>query len=291
MTLTINKPKPAISHIDESISLESSAQYDLYLELGFDGITICVVDVNTGFSSALVHYQFQKISSLAALCDKSESIFTTNDIFKINFRKVYCSIINQKSTLVPVPVFEKGKEALLLGLNCSLDDDDLILINRFKQMDAVNIFAIPKPMRKVIQSHFPLAEFHHYSTALIENTLLENKMDQDKNVVLNIHPSHFEILIISQKTLLFYNTFNYSSAEDVLYYLLFVFEQFNISTDTIKVKVTGELDKHSSIYSLLYKYVRNINFGHRPASLKYCSKLESLPKHFYYSIYSLQLCV
>jgi hypothetical protein len=120
---------------------------------------------------------------------------------------------------------------------------------------------------------------------------LENKKNSETNVNVNIHISYFEIIITNQKSLLFYNTFHYTSAEDVVYYLLFVFEQFNLNPESIKVKITGELDKNSTIYSLLFKYIRELSFGQKPASLKYCSKLDTLPKHFFYSLYSLQLCV
>ena len=291
MTLTLSKPKPAHWLVDESLLAENDLQYDLFLEVGFEQFSVCVVEVNSKFSSALVQYHLQKVNSWVSLVEKLEEVFNGEDLFKRKYRKVHCSVINQKSTLVPSAVFEKEKEALLLGLNVSLEVEDLIYSERLKQMDAVNVFAISAVLKLGIQKQFPLVEFHHYSTALLENILLENKKNSDNNVVVNVHVSYFEIVLVNQKNLIFYNTFHYTCAEDVVYYLLFVFEQFNINAETIKVTITGELDRNSTIYSLLYKYVRELSFGQKPSSLKYCSKLETLPKHFFYSLYSLQLCV
>ncbi len=291
MPLTMNKPKPAHCHIDESLLVENDLQYDLFMEVGLEQFSVCVVDVNSRFTMALEQYHFQKVNTNASLVNKLEEVFNSDDLFKRIYRKVHCSIINQKSTLVPSPVFEKEKEAMLLGLNSALDTEDVIMSERLKQMEAVNIYAMDSGLRQTIRRQFPLVEFHHYSTALLENILFENKKKGENMVVVNIHVSNFEIVLVNQKSLIFYNTFHYTSAEDVVYYLLFVFEQFNINAEIIKVSITGELDKNSTIYALLYKYVREISFGQKPASLKYCSKLETLPKHFFYSLYSLQLCV
>ncbi len=291
MTLTMNKSKPAHSLIDESLLVGNELPYDLFLEVGMEQFSICVVEVDGKFSSALVQYHFQKVNSVAALIEKIQSVFESENLFKKKYRKVHCAIINQTSTLVPAPVFEKEKERLLLGLNCSLETDDVLFSERLKQTDAVNVFAIPLELKNCIQRQFPLVEFHHYSTALLENSLLENKKNSETNVVLNIHVSYFEIIIANQKSLVFYNTFRYTTAEDLVYYLLFVLEQFNLNPETVKIKITGELDKNSTIYSLLYKYIRELSFGQKPSSLKYGSKLDSLPKHFFYSLYSLQLCV
>ena len=291
MTITINKPRASISLIDESLFSEGGHQADLFLEVGLDAVTFCLVDVNTQFTGALIQYQFQKVLNYATLLEKLEDVFADADLLKRKFRKVHCSVVNQKSTLVPVPVFERGKEYLLLGLNCSLNGDDLVYSDKLKQVDALNIFAVPSDLKRFIVAQFPLAEFHHYSTSLLEGIMLDTKKTGDKRVVLNVHASYFEIVIAEQKSLLFYNTFRYQSAEDVVYYLLFVFEQFNINSENIRLTITGELDKQSAIYALLYKYVRNISFGERPATLKYAAKLDTIPKHFFFSIYSLQLCV
>src|SRR5271165_625411 len=107
MSLTITKPKPAHSLIDESLLAENDVQYDLFLEAGMEQFSICVVEVNGKYSVALEHYHFQKVNSVAALADKLSEIFGADDLFKRKYRKVHCAIINQKSTLVPAPVFEK----------------------------------------------------------------------------------------------------------------------------------------------------------------------------------------
>ncbi len=287
----MTKQKPAHSLIDESLFAENNLQYDLFLEAGYEQFSICVVEVNGKYTVALEQYHFQKVNSTTSLVNRITEIFAADDLFKRKFRKVHCAIINQQSTLVPAPVFEKGKERLLLGLNVSLEEDDLIFSERLKQTDAMNVFSIPLALKSCIQRQFSLVEYHHYSTALLDNILLENKKSSETSVNINIHISYFEIIITNQKSLLFYNTFHYTSAEDVVYYLLFVFEQFNLNPESIKVKITGELDKNSTIYTLLYKYVRELSFGRKPTSLKYCSKLDTLPKHFFYSLYSLQLCV
>src|ERR1019366_8028512 len=71
MSLTITKPKPAHSMIDESLLAENDLQYDLFLEVGYDQFAICVVEVNGKYSVALEQYHFQKVNTAAALAGVS----------------------------------------------------------------------------------------------------------------------------------------------------------------------------------------------------------------------------
>ena len=101
-----------------------------------------------------------------------------------------------------------------------------------------------------------------------------------------MHSERFEVLVINSGKLTFYNTFAYQTAEDFIYYLLFVFEQLKLNPETANVELLGELEKSSAVYQLLYKYIRNIKFGARPDAFDYSFKITSLPKQYYYSLFS-----
>ena len=71
----------------------------------------------------------------------------------------------------------------------------------------------------------------HASSPLIESLSLQFKHDLGKKVVLHIQYSHFEVVYYKDGNLQFYNSFNYTTGEDLIYYVLFVFEQLGLNQD------------------------------------------------------------
>ena len=57
---------------------------------------------------------------------------------------------------------------------------------------------------------------------------------------------------------IFFNSFDYKSKEDILYYLLFTFSELSLNPDNIHLVCCGLIDLDSELYALLYNYIRNI---------------------------------
>ena len=77
------------------------------------------------------------------------------------------------------------------------------------------------------------------------------------------YTNNFEIIAIKQGALLLYNTFEYHTKEDYIYYLLFTLEQLQLNPETIQLVLLGLINKEDDIYSITYKYIRNVSFGNR----------------------------
>jgi len=73
-----------------------------------------------------------------------------------------------------------------------------------------------------------------------------------------ISKTHFEIIVINSGQLLFYNTFEYTTKEDFIYYLLFTAEQLQLNPEEFKLTLIGNLTANSELYKIAYTYVRNV---------------------------------
>ena len=98
-------------------------------------------------------------------------------------------------------------------------------------------------------------------------------------------------MVIDKNQLKIYNSFNYQTKEDFVYYILFACEQLSLNPELIETEVFGELDKHSEYYSMLYTYIRNITISKSPGDFEYSYQFEDLPSHYYYNLFSQYLCV
>ena len=79
-----------------------------------------------------------------------------------------------------------------------------------------------------------------------------------KTMWVHFAKDHFEIFVIENQKLLLYNSFNYNTPEDFLYYILFTAEQLNMNPDNFDLELIGNITINSEFYKLAYKYIRNV---------------------------------
>ena len=66
-----------------------------------------------------------------------------------------------------------------------------------------------------------------------------------------------ELTYFLKNKLMFYNRFNFTTKEDVIYYLLFAIDQLKLNPEEIPVVITGNISEDN--YKIIYKYIRNVS--------------------------------
>jgi hypothetical protein len=67
-------------------------------------------------------------------------------------------------------------------------------------------------------------------------------------------------------------------------------EELQLNPESIEMTLLGEIDKSSSIYEVLYKYIRNIDFIERNDFYSYSYAMDELPAHFFYNLLNVGSC-
>lgn len=283
-----NKIIPINSFIDEAFDASKTPSFKLILQLGLSGLEIVVVDKSTNKFIALETYSFQNSYNFESAAELLETLLKDSKLLDhtLRYQSVSCLIVNNLSTLVPEALYEADRKKMYLKFNASLEGDELVVTDEVKSLEAKNIFALPFSIKAKLDYQFKNITYHHFSSALIDSLVANNKNQTGKKLYAHIQATHFEIIVLDGKNLLFYNTFNHHSAEDFIYYLLFVCEQLQLNPEKIEFIFIGEIEKNASIYSLAQKYIRNIKFGERTESSDYSYQLQTLPKHFYFTLFN-----
>ncbi len=279
-----NKITQANSFIDEAFDLKRISDYHLIIQIGIDGVWLAVNEKSKYKYIAFESYTFQNVYSFDLVIDLLDVIVKESRIMANKYSSAACSIVNNLSTIIPSPLFENDKKEMYLKFNASLQGDEIVAADDLKNLDAKNVFAVPLSLKAKLGGLYKNVSYHHFSSVLIEGLLFQNKHQTIKKLFVHIQPSHFEAVLIEGKNLLFYNTFNHHTAEDFIYYLLFVCEQLQLNPENIEVVLLGEAEKNSDIYAIAQKYIRNIKFGERTDDADYSYKLQTLPKHYYFTI-------
>ena len=281
-----NKITPINSYIDEAFDASKTSSFQLILQIGLSGLEVVVNDKSKNKYIALEQYSFQNCYNFDEIADLLDIILKENKLLNHKFQSVSCLIVNNLSTLVPTALYEDDRKRMYLKFNTSLESDELIVVDEIKSLEAKNIFALPFSIKTKLDHQFKNINYHHASSALIDSLVAINKNQISKKLYAHIQATHFETIVLDGKNLLFYNTFNHHSAEDFIYYLLFVCEQLQLNPEKIELIFLGEIEKNSAIYSAAQKYIRTIKFGERTESSDYSYQLQTLPKHFYYTLFN-----
>ncbi|MGQ0829741.1 MAG: DUF3822 family protein [Bacteroidota bacterium] len=284
-----NKVSQSASFIDEVFDTGQTLNYQLIFQIGLDGITITINEKAKNKYIAFERYVFQNSYNFDIVSELLEQVIKDSKLLDHKYKSITCLIINNLSTLVPNPLFEEGRKKTYLKFNASVRGDESIEVDEIKNLDGKNVFAVPSVLKIRLDRLYNNISYHHFSSGLLDSLLAQNKHIAGKKLFVHVQATHFEAIVIEEKKLLFYNTFNHHSPEDFIYYLLFVCEQLQLNPSTIEVVFLGEIEKNSAIYTLTQKYIRNIKFGARTDSADYSYQLQTFPKHFYFTLFNSYL--
>ncbi|MCK5825073.1 MAG: DUF3822 family protein [Ichthyobacteriaceae bacterium] len=275
--------KPRLNRVDKSLESEHFNNIELSIQLQLNGFSFCIINKDLNKVVAIVDYVFDDVKNSVQLRDVVAEIFKTSDLLNLKFSNVKVSHVNSISTLVPEPLFEPENLKDYLGFTQKLLNNEFLAYDKLDNLDVVNIYSPYDEVNDFLVDLFGEFEYKHNSTILIENLIKRTSISELKCYV-NVHEKHFEIIVIKEKQLLLYNTFEYSSPEDFVYFVLFVAEQLKLNTDYFLLELFGEIEEYTELYQLLYKYVRNVKFGQRSDKYNYSYVIDTVKNHKYFEI-------
>jgi len=150
-----------------------------------------------------------------------------------------------------------------LKFNSKILRTDYITYDAILANDSINVYVPYVNINNYIYDRFGTFEFKHYSTILIETILALEKHSSSSKMYVNVCESHFEIIVVENNKLKLYNTFEYSSKEDFIYYILFTAEQLELNPEEFQLILIGDINTKDDLYKIAFNYVRNIKI-HSP---------------------------
>jgi len=286
---------PHIHLIDKSFSKQKAASYKLYLQISKTDIKITILDTDSNTFIGLSVYLLNDVFTFHGLTEPLTEFIKKNPFLQIQYQSINIAYVNDRATILPNAVFNKSELATYHQFNFLPLNEDVFFYDGFTNLAAQNIFAVPDYLIN------PFSEVNnkricHFSTSLIEASLLYAKSTNALSLVdVHVLPNSFQILIIKNQQLELYNSFDYQTSEDFIYYLLFVLEQQKIDNKQASIRLLGEVEKNSTIYNLLYTYINEVTIVPKRAlmkdsPLKLSYVFEDINAAFYYSLFQQYLC-
>lgn len=189
---------------------------------------------------------------------------------------------------VPNSEYQKDHNELYLSNVSRLQSnvDWTFSSNEIGSYGIVTVYGFQQKLLQKYQIENQSDKIIHRSSALVW-ACLQYPVKQPA-VFLNVADNHCSITVADNESLLFYNQFAFTAAEDILYYCCLIFDQLKLDRSKHHLMLSGNIAQRSTLYDLLFKYIHNVEFVDLDFNLE--GGVDK-PKHYFMDHYSLMTCV
>jgi hypothetical protein len=188
---------------------------------------------------------------------------------------------------IPSIVYKYEEGQLHLDTVYGRDVHTTVVSENVPGWNLYNIYRLPTELQSAVSWKFLSGKFWNIYSVILKSLSSKN----DDTIIVDFKTDEFCVVVLKNNRLLLAKTFSYLSPEDVLYYLLKCCQQFNLSQQTVKLFLSGLIEKDSAVYRELYKYFINLEFEALTGGIKLAGALTVHPDHYYSTISKLAACV
>lgn len=281
--------KPVFSVIDDAWKKEFSPNYILSILITSNQLYCSILDNRKNKHLIVQTFDLEKTVQYGHVNEKLKKIFEDNELFLLPYQSVSIAISNEKSTLVPDKLFDEKNSRTYLEFTNPVSGSEKISVDSLQLLPSKIIYPMDEELINFLQSQFENAEIHHSNFSLLQVILREQQQNVEKKIFAHIQLNKVEVIVMDKGEIIFFNHFFFQTAEDFIYYILFVCKQLNLDPDTIGFYFLGEVEKKSALFDITWKYIRNVNFVRRPDKVNYSYKFAFIPQHFYFNLFCIHL--
>ncbi len=207
-----------------------------------------------------------------------------------NYRNIVCCSGISPSVLVPNSLYIPSESTEQLKFSLGKNLPGTVLTDDLKHCEAKNIFSIPDEVHNWIVRTFPHGQLHHTTSAMIDFLLWKHRGDEEDTFVIQVCPEYAEFIVARAKNLKLLNRYDFSTPEELVYYILFAMEQLQLNPDHVPLVFSGSISPEDHVFKLASKYIRNISMATLPDIVSGTSILGEIPVHTGFNIFCQQIC-
>ncbi len=263
------------------------------LSIGFrpDGFVFSVLDADNFTYLKLEDIQIDSDGYNERYLADIRQFLNENALLKAPFQKTHISLFTPNLLLIPAALYTENEKETIYRFCNKLPDNYLIQSEKLHILDAFGLYSFPREMKRFFDDSFDNYRFRHQGTVLIESALAANQLENwQVDVVLHIKRTFFEIILMEDQKIILYQSFEYVTFDDLLYYLFYVLEQFDRHAAYQKLLLIGEISMDCEAYQTLASLFLKVFFPERNDAYQYTDAFDQIPGQYYYNLLSLVTC-
>ena len=231
----------------------------LAIQVATNGLSFCVFDTLNSTVKSAKSIVFNTFEPSIKTNDSFADAFQNFPELKDRYDDVVVIHNNNLSTFVPKALFDEEYLASYLQYNTKVFENDFFAFDEIENYGMSNVYIPYINFNNFFIDQFGAFNYIHSSSILVTKLLDLSKNNNDKKMFIHKNLSHFEIVVVQNQKLLFFNSFDYKTPEDFIYYILFTAEQLSMNPENFKLELIGMIQENDDFYQISYKFIRNVS--------------------------------
>lgn len=240
-------------------TITSKKYKKLTLQVALNGFSFCCFDTLNHSVLSFNSIVFENSNKSIAIEDMYAKAFKNFTELQDSYDEILVLHDNNLATFVPYALFDVQFLGSYLQYNTKVFDTDFFAFDEIASYQMNTVYIPYVNLNNLFVDEFGTFNYKHVHTVLVSKLLEISKNKEHKKMFVHIQPNHFEISVIENQKLLLFNSFDFKSTEDVIYYLLFTAEQLELNPETFLLEFLGNIAVDDPIYQMAFRYIRNIS--------------------------------
>ncbi|WP_091434711.1 DUF3822 family protein [Flavobacterium degerlachei] len=231
----------------------------LSIQVSLTGLSFCCFDTLNNTITSFNEVRFDSFHKGIKIEDLFSNAFRDYPELNEDYDDVLVLHNNNLSTFVPTPLFDENFMGSYLQYNTKVFETDFFAFDEISNYEINSVYIPYVNMNNFFIDQFGTFDYKHANSVLLSTLLDASKNNDDKKMIVHFSQGHFEIIVIQNQKLLLFNSFDYETPEDFIYYVLFTAEQLNLNPEKFALELIGDIDSENEFYKIAYKYIRNVS--------------------------------
>lgn len=241
------------------MSITDKTYRKLTIQVSLNGLSFCVFDTIVNKPISLKNIHFNSFERSAKIEDLFATVFKENTELSEKYDEIVILHSNNLSTFVPTALFDEEYMGSYLQYNTKVFETDFFVFDAIEKYEMNNVYIPYVNMNNFFIDQFGSFDYKHSNSILVSKLLDVSKNNEERKMFVHVSESHFEIVVVQNQKLQLYNSFDYKTPEDFIYYILFTAEQLQLNPESLKLELLGAITQDDDFYKIAYKYIRNIS--------------------------------
>ncbi|WP_430613011.1 DUF3822 family protein [Flavobacterium sp. JP2137] len=212
------------------------------------------------------HLEFhrQDLQATLPLEEQLERIFSQCESLRQQHDEVLVLHNNALNTFVPQAVFNENTLAAYLQYTTKVFATDFFAYDELDLYQMNNVYVPYISVNNFLLDKLGAFVYQNIHTVLVAHLLRDNPNNGEIFAYAHLQEGRFELVVLKNDQLLLFNSYEYQTPEDFIYYILFVYEQLELNPESNALILLGSVDTESAYYQMAYTYIRTVSIKTNP---------------------------
>lgn len=234
------------------------------------------------------YYQFPK-KNMPEIIDSLDEICKEDDILKASIKPPVIIYNWPGNCLVPDNFYNADLNQDFLDIMHGDANRGKILSEEIHGYHICNVYGIPSRIYELVMHYFPDSRHWHHHSIWLKSQHQANDSRHRVSIIFYLNELVAAVFVAGNIQVI--QSMKYQAAEDVAYFLLHIYQHFNLNQTETVLQVAGMIDQHSAMYEELLKYFLFVETDILPVNFPEAGKFDPYPQHFFSPLLKLAACV